>query len=244
MTDGKLSSTEPHADDPLVVRGLTVRYGGVVAVDDFDLVLQANRVHALIGPNGAGKSSVVDAVSGFVKPAGGRISLNGRNLAGIAPHRRAGLGLARSFQHLELFDDLTVGENIAASRRSGERDSSSWRSSAEMFGLGDLIDRKVSDLAHGQRRLVSVARAMATDPSVVILDEPGSGLDGVEKRQLGQRICEMAERGVAVLLVDHDMSFVFDVSNDVTVLNFGRVLATGGPDAIRKDPRVRKAYLG
>jgi ABC-type branched-subunit amino acid transport system ATPase component len=224
---------------------LGVRYGGVEAVRGVDLDVHAGRIHGLIGPNGAGKSSLIDALTGFQASASGTVHLDGRDITGLAPHARARLGLSRSFQHLELFDDLTVRENLVVAARASRRgDRDGVGSAAALLGIEDIMAARISDLAHGKRRLVTVARALCARPSVLVLDEPATGLDMAETDHLGGCLRTIAGSGTGVLLVDHDMSLVLSVSSTVTVLDFGAVLAAGTPEAIRGDATVRKAYLG
>lgn len=245
----------PARPDPLFeVRDLTVRYGGVVANDSVDLTISRGEVVGLIGPNGAGKTSLVDAVTGFT-PSEGEVLLDGRRLDSLSPHRRRRAGLARTWQAGELFADLTVADNIAvATQRRG------WRGlladvlgrsarvgtdpTLEMLGLADDTGRLPDQLSLGRQRLVGVARALAGDSSVVLLDEPAAGLDTDESEAFGEVVRTMAATGRAVLLIDHDMNLVLNVCDRVYVLDFGRVIACGPPDEIRSDAAVVAAYLG
>ncbi|HVF13287.1 MAG TPA: ATP-binding cassette domain-containing protein [Acidimicrobiales bacterium] len=225
----------------LEVRGLTVRFGPVEAVTDIDLDLRAGVVSGLIGPNGAGKTTVIDALTGLVPAASGRISLAGEAIERLPVHARARLGLARTFQSLELFEDLTVGENllVAADAAGGGAD---W--AGDLGALGGAVDLLPSQLSNAQRRLVALTRAVAGRPTVLLLDEPAAGLDPSGRQALGRRLRRLADDGAAVLLVDHDLGLVLDVCDEVTVLDRGRVIATGPPASLRADPRVRTAYLG
>ena len=242
--------------DGLSVRGLRVSYGGVHALSGVDLRVPPGELVGLIGPNGAGKTTFVDAVTGFVR-YGGDVELDGADLSGLSPHTRARRGLARTWQSIELFDGLSVAENIAvaASPRSG------WATLRETFrgpvGLGGEIERtlallglesradtKAGDLSHGERKLVGVARALAGRPRVICLDEPAAGLDSDESVQLGRRLRAVVGAGVGMVLVDHDMALVLDVSDQVVVLDFGHVIACGPPSLVRNDPEVVAAYLG
>jgi ABC-type branched-subunit amino acid transport system ATPase component len=240
----------------LSVRGLSVSYGGVRAVSDADLDVRSGQLVALIGPNGAGKTTVVDAISGFVRYQG-TVRLDGRDLGGLPPHRRARLGLARTWQSIELFDDLSVRENlsVASGRIRG------WQAFGELFGrsrplgeaigqalsllgLEDFADANAADLSEGQRKLVGIARALVAEPQLLCLDEPAAGLDTHESRLLGQRLRQIVDAGMPVLLIDHDMSLVLEVSDHVVVLEFGKVIATGSSEQVRRNPRVVAAYLG
>ena len=242
----------------LDVRGLTVVYGGVTAVADVDLTVGDHEVVGLIGPNGAGKTTCIEAVGGFVAPARGRVVLAGRDLGGLTPHERVGAGLARTFQACELFPDLTVRENLAVaaqrpSRWSWVRDAVAPRRAPSLARVDELLDRlglraeadaRPAELPHGRQRLVDLARALATGPRLVLLDEPAAGLDRGETEALGELIRGLPGLGVAVLLVDHDMGLVMRSCARVHVLDLGRVIASGPPSAVRTAPAVVAAYLG
>jgi branched-chain amino acid transport system ATP-binding protein len=240
----------------LSAHGLSVSFGGVHALVDVDLEVPEGGLVGLIGPNGAGKTTFIDAITGFVR-ARGRVELAGRDVSRLAPHERARSGLARTWQSGELFDDLTVGENLAV---AAERPSV-WATAKEVLwkapasgsavhdaltvvGLDAARDKLPSALSQGDRKLVGVARALAAGPAVVCLDEPAAGLDSAESEQLGRRLRQVVQRGTAMLLVDHDMSLVLNVCNWIVVLEFGKVIATGTPDDVRRDRRVVEAYLG
>jgi ABC-type branched-subunit amino acid transport system ATPase component/branched-subunit amino acid ABC-type transport system permease component len=255
------SDTEHHANVParhLVADGLTVRYGAVTAVDDVSFRLEPGRVTGLIGPNGAGKTSLIDALSGFTTSSG-RVTVDDLDLSRLSPTKRARAGVARSFQSLELFEDSTVFENISVAAdpqdyRSYLRDLV-WpvnppfppeviRAIRE-FELGEDLHRDVHDLSYGKRRLLAIARAVAMHPSVLLLDEPAAGLSSRESAELGRVVRRLADDwGMAVLVVEHDMNFVMGVCDDVIVLDFGRLIASGPPEQIRNDPNVIAAYLG
>jgi len=248
----------PGHGEVLVAEGLRVTYGGVVAVDGVDLSVPEGHVVGLIGPNGAGKSSMIDALTGYHPPSGGQVRFGGQDITRLRPHLRARRGLARTFQSIELFDDLTVEENllVAADRtgvfgalrdvvlpaRRAARDDIDW--ALEACGLQDVAGRLPTELSHGRRKLVGVARALAQRPRLVLLDEPAAGLDTDESLELGRRLRSMPEQGVSVLLVDHDMGLVLSVCDHVHVLDFGRIIARGTPAEIREDPAVIAAYLG
>jgi branched-chain amino acid transport system ATP-binding protein len=241
----------------LEVTDLSVSFGGVHAVRDVTFSVPTDSVTGLIGPNGAGKTTTIDALCGFVA-ARGAISLGGRRLDELAPHERSRAGLARTFQSIELFDDLTVSENllVAASRGhwwSALADLVAPRRDArhvdiggvlELVGLEDLADVRPPELSHGRRRLVSVARALASRPSLLLLDEPAAGLDPDETVTFGALLRRLPAEGVGVLLVDHDMSLVLDVCRDLIVLDVGSVIASGPTDVVSRDPAVTAAYLG
>jgi len=241
----------------LETRSLTVRYGGVLANDEVTITVPPGQVTGLIGPNGAGKTTLLDAVTGFA-PSTGEVVLGGTPLSGLPPHRRTRRGLARTWQSLELFDELTVRENVqvaatALTVRSmlidlvwpGRRRTTADPADAlALLGLESLADRRPASLSLGQQKLVGVARALAGSPSCLLLDEPAAGLDTGESAELGRRLHAIARRGTAVLLVDHDMDLVLEVCCHIYVLDFGRVIAAGSPSAIRCDDRVIGAYLG
>ncbi len=245
------------ADAILRARGVTVAFDGVVANDDVDLDARPGTIVGLIGPNGAGKTTFIDALSGFV-PASGTIELAGAQLHGRAPHVRARAGLARTWQSLELFPDLTVVENlqVAAHRLSissvladlirprRSRDDGGVRWALDVVGIADLADRRPDELSLGHEKLVGVARALAARPRVVLLDEPAAGLARDATDLLGTHLRSVAAAGVTVLLVDHDMGLVLDVCDVVYVLDFGRVIAHGPPAEVRRHPAVIAAYLG
>jgi branched-chain amino acid transport system ATP-binding protein len=242
----------------LNVDALRVTYGGVTAVDDVDLEVPAGSVVGLIGPNGAGKTSTIDALTGYQAPARGTVTFAGDDITRLRPHLRARRGLVRTWQSVELFDDLTVEENLlVASQRMGvlsalrdlllpigrhPRDAVDW--ALELCGLTDVKDRLPTELSHGRRKLVGVARALAQRPRLVLMDEPAAGLDTDESAELGRHLRALPAEGVTVLLVDHDMSLVLSVCDHVVVLDFGHVIARGTPEQIRRDETVVAAYLG
>ena len=240
----------------LKATGISVRFGGVHAVDDVDLEVGEGQLVGLIGPNGAGKTTFIDAISGFVR-SDGTVELDGADLTRLPPHARARRGLARTWQSIELFDDLSIGENLlVASHRPPtwktvlETVSVPGDASAEvapalrLLGLDEVADRMPTELSQGQRKLAGIARALVAKPRVVCLDEPAAGLDTVESEELGVRLRALADDGQAMLLVDHDMGLVLGICDEVVVLEFGHVIARGAPDVVRNDPQVIGAYLG
>ena len=213
----------------------------------------------MIGPNGAGKTTLIDAIAGAVHPSEGRIEFLGRDISHSSPAERARLGLVRTFQTVELFEDLTVEHNLSVAAEP----TPWWRfiadavapgrfahESASLDAILDLLDltghrhRLPAELSHGRRRLVGLARALAATPRLLLLDEPAAGLDSAETAELGDRLRAIADTGVTILLVDHDMGLVLDVCERIHVLDFGEVIATGSPEEVQADPAVVAAYLG
>jgi branched-chain amino acid transport system ATP-binding protein len=235
----------------LELEDVSFSFGGRRAVDGVELSAAGGEVLGLIGPNGAGKSTLLNLVTGLLTPETGRVRLGGGDITAARPDRRARLGLARTFQRLETFGALTVRENVlvaAEARRRWSRDRTAVAGLVdgllERVGLAALADRRVRSLSTGSSRLVELARALATRPSVLLLDEPASGLDENETTSLASLLTQLAREGLAVVLVEHDMGLVMQVCHRVAVLDQGRLLALGEPAEIRADPQVRSAYLG
>ncbi|WP_250556831.1 ABC transporter permease subunit [Pseudonocardia lacus] len=243
----------------LEVEGLTVRFGRTTAVDDVSLAVEPGRIVGLIGPNGAGKTTFIDGVTGFVAPAAGAIRLDGQVIDQWDVARRSQAGLSRSFQSLELFEDLTVLDNLRAA--SDPRDGLSYLrdlvypvaaplpgpvlAAIEEFGLAGDLDEVVENLSYGKRRLLAIARAVATGPSVLLLDEPAAGLGSAETAELGQLVRRLAaDWGMGILVIEHDVTFVMSTCDEIVVLDFGATIAAGPPEDVRNDPAVISAYLG
>jgi ABC-type branched-subunit amino acid transport system ATPase component len=239
---------------------LTVRYGGLAANDNVNLRVEPGTLVGLIGPNGAGKTTFIDAITGFTDVSHGTVQFDGHELNELSADARAHLGLSRTFQSLELFEDLSVRDNllVAAERPRWysvfldllrpNRSLKAWEGQVDLaldaLGLQSWADRLPSDLSHGQRKLIGVARALAAAPKLLLLDEPAAGLDTVESQRLGAHLREFLTRGTSIFLIDHDMGLVLNVCDYIYVLDFGRIIAEGTSAQIRKDPAVIAAYLG
>lgn len=244
----------------LEARGVTVTYGGVRANNAINLDCAEGSLVGLIGPNGAGKTTFIDAITGYTPASEGSVTFDGRDITRASPSTRARAGLTRTFQSLELFEDLTVRNNllvaaewptwhalfvdVVAPRRRAAQAADRVDQILDMMDLAGLADRLPAELSHGRRRLISVARAFAAAPRLVLLDEPAAGLDTDESRALGVLLREVVDDGTALLLVDHDMGLILDVCDHINVIDFGSVIASASPTAIRNDPAVIEAYLG
>ena len=245
-------------------KGITKRFGGFVALDSVSLQIREGDIHAIIGPNGAGKTTFFNLITGILSPDEGQMRLGGEQLTERRPSRRTARGIARTFQNIRLFKDMTVLENILVAQH-GAHFASLWQASRSVFvggrahdrsmratarellefvGLGDKPDRMSSDLPYGQLRLLEIARALATNPRLLLLDEPAAGMNPAETQRLDEIICRIRDRGITPLLVEHDMQLVMDISDRVTVFNFGKLIAEGAPDEIQDHSEVVTAYLG
>ena len=238
----------------LILDKVNKRFGGLQAVHDLSFEVGEGEIVGLIGPNGAGKTTLIDAVSGYARAAGS-VALLGRKLDGRKPFQRSRDGLGRTFQGIELYDDLSVRENVevgtTAARSAGAANARADRQPSlgidgyfEILGLQAVADYPVKQLSVGQRQLVSVARALAGRPTVVLLDEPAAGLDATESRWLGERLRAIRDAGTTIVMVDHDMGLVLDVCDRIVVLDLGRVVAVGTPAGIQGNDEVKRAYLG
>jgi len=248
----------------LEVKDLCMRFGGLLAVDHVGFDVKPQEVFAIIGPNGAGKTTVFNCISGFYRPSTGQIALQGRAIAGHTSHQVARHGVVRTFQNVRLFKGMTVLENLLVAQHHQSRapllaglfNTASYRRSEaekieralqwlDVMGLRDFVNREAGNLAYGHQRRLEIARCMITQPRLLMLDEPAAGLNPQEKKDLQQLIDQLRrDCGVTVLLIEHDMGLVMGVSERILVMEYGKPIATGTPDAIRNDERVIKAYLG
>ena len=236
----------------LEVDDVVVQFGGVTAVDEARFALDAGRVTGLIGPNGAGKTTCFNVITGLQKPTSGHVRYDGRDITSMQPHRRAKRGMARTFQRLEAFGSLTVRDNVrvALDIHLGLRGllqgtpTASVDALLDRVGISEYAAERADSIPTGTARLLELARALACEPKLLLLDEPSSGLDESETDDFGSLLRELASEGRAVLMVEHDMDLVMSVCDEIHVLDFGHVIASGTPAEIRSDRRVQEAYLG
>jgi branched-chain amino acid transport system ATP-binding protein len=257
-------ATAPSCDIVLRASSLGLRFGAVDALRDVSIAVKAGEVHAIIGPNGAGKSSLLNCLSGFYRPQRGQVMFEDRDITRLSPHRRAAIGIGRTFQGIQTYPSMTVRENILTGfhpraktsmfdallywgRVRTEEEALTRKAEAivEFLELEELRHATVGDLSYGLRKRVDLGRAIALDPKILIMDEPMAGMNPEEKGDLARFVLDIREaRKIPIVLVEHDMEVVMDISDTVTVLDFGRVIASGPPDKVRADPVVIAAYLG
>jgi branched-chain amino acid transport system ATP-binding protein len=257
-------ATAPSCDIVLRASSLGLRFGAVDALRDVSVAIAAGEVHAIIGPNGAGKSSLLNCLSGFYRPQRGQVMFADRDITNLSPHRRAAIGIGRTFQGIQTYPSMTVRENILTGyhprartgmfgalvywgRVRAEEEALTRKAEAiiEFLELEELRHTTVGDLSYGLRKRVDLGRAIALDPKILIMDEPMAGMNPEEKGDLARFILDIRDaRKIPIVLVEHDMEVVMDISDTVTVLDFGKVIASGPPDHVRADAAVISAYLG
>lgn len=247
----------------LEVKNIRRSFGGLKAVNDVSFDVAAGTIKAVIGPNGAGKTTLFNLIAGALKPDGGAVLFNGRSIYGLPPFRIAAAGISRTFQNIKLFANMTVAENIMVGRHT--RSSAgfpsamlslprTWREEREieakaielarLFGIEDSLDAKASSLDFGRQRAVEFARALASEPELLLLDEPAAGLNIYETNELSKLITKIRGMGITILLIEHDMSLVMDISDEIVVLSYGEKIAEGPPCNVRNNPQVIAVYLG
>ncbi|MBI5033746.1 MAG: ABC transporter ATP-binding protein [Chloroflexi bacterium] len=247
----------------LEIENLVMRFGGVVAVNDVSLSIQPGKIHGLIGPNGSGKTTIFNVVSGYYKPTSGKVAFDGKVISGLPAHQITALGFARTFQNLRLFKTMTVLDNVLVAMGQHTQ-TSLWQAILDpissgredklltekalnllgLFGIADFARERATSLPYGHQRRVEMARALATDPKIVLFDEPAAGLNEVETERLSETLLKIRDSGITIFLVEHDMKLIMGICDTVSVLDYGKKIAEGDTTAVSRDPVVVEAYLG
>ncbi len=247
----------------LETQGIGIQFGGLKAVNNVNFTAGEGEITALIGPNGAGKTTLFNLIAGFYAPTAGKVFFKGEDITALKPYQRTRIGLARTFQNINLFADMSVMDNALVGQHcrmtydpisamlslpnKHRQEKASRKEVMEMLdfmGLADVAEEKAGSLSYGKQKNLEIARAMATKPELLLLDEPASGLNTQELDQLSQRVLAMRDRGISVVLIEHKMDVVMTISHKVMVLNFGETIAFGPPEEVSADPHVIEAYLG
>ncbi len=250
-------------DTILKVQNVSKKFGGLVAVSDVSMDIRRGSIHALIGPNGSGKSTILNLVSGLYKLTSGEILFEGQRINGLMPHQVSQQGIGRTFQNIRLFSSMSVLQNcmvgehfstnvgflstLLGTATAGKAEAKMRQraiKSLEFLGLGQFLDWEATSLPYGQRRMLEIARAFVMEPKVLLLDEPAAGLNPTETLALSDRLRQINDQGITIVLVEHNMRFVMEISKEITVLNFGRVICEGIPDKVKCEECVIEAYLG